>query len=80
MPNPSKVLVYFDVSHSSDSENSSFTCSTSSTGCFWSAVRRPGRLFPPPDAGGSGNTEQVDGVWLQVFQEMLRFVSRQLEL
>lgn len=43
-------------------------------------MRRPGGLLPPPHAGGGGNAEQVDGVRLQVFQEMLRFVSRQLDL
>lgn len=43
-------------------------------------MRRPGGLLPPPHASGGGNAEQVDGVGLQVFQEMLRFLSGQLDL
>lgn len=74
------MLVHCDPSHISDADNNSSGRSTSSSGCFWGAVRCPDRLFPPPDAGGSSNTEQVDGVRLQVFHQMLRFVSRQLHL
>lgn len=51
-------------------------CCTSSTGCLRSAVGRPGRLLTPPYAGGSNNTQEVDGVRLQVFQEMLGLLSR----
>lgn len=72
------LLLYFDGSHIS--EISSSECSTSGAGGFRRAVGRPGRLFPPPHAGGGGNAEQVDGVRLQVLQEMLRFLSRQLHL
>lgn len=43
-------------------------------------MRRPGRLFPPPYTGGSGNTQQVDGVRLQVLQEVLGLLSGQLDL
>lgn len=55
-------------------------CCTSSTRWFGSAVRCPCRLLSQPYAGGSSNTQQVDGVRLQVFQEMLCFLCRQLDL
>lgn len=56
---------------------SSFTLST---GSLWSTMRSPGRLLAPSCAGGCRNTQQVDGVWLQVFQEILGLFPWQLNL
>lgn len=53
---------------------------TSGAGCFRGAVRCPDRWLPPPHAGGRGDAQQVGGVGLQVFQEMLRPVSGELDL
>lgn len=60
-------------------QNGFSTC-TLSTGCLWSAVRRPGRLLPPPYARGSNNTQKVDGVRVQAFQKMFGLFSWQLYL
>lgn len=41
---------------------------------------RPGGLLPPAHAGGGCDAQQVDGVGLQVFEEVLSFPSGQLHL
>lgn len=53
---------------------------TLSTGGLGRAVRRPGRLLSPPHDGGGGDTQQVNGVGLQVLQEVQGLLSRELDL
>lgn len=53
---------------------------TFGTGGFGSAVGGPGGLLTPPHNGGCSDAQEVDGVWLKVFQEVLGLLSRHLQL